>query len=84
MFFVALCGKRLDGARIVGGQRAPPNSWPWQLSLRIRGAHNCGASLISTTWAVTAAHCVKYKNVPYSVMAGKEPKGLESCLNIRS
>ena len=68
--FTGFCGQRPGGARIVGGQTAVPNSWPWQLSLRKGGRHNCGASLISSTWAVTAAHCVRSKNVAYSVMAG--------------
>ncbi|CAH3105561.1 unnamed protein product, partial [Porites lobata] len=70
-FFPTGCGQR-PGVRIIGGSTATPNSWPWQLSLRVMGVHNCGASLISPKWAVTAAHCVDsyYDPHVYSLVAG--------------
>ncbi|CAG2170690.1 unnamed protein product, partial [Oppiella nova] len=42
---------------IVGGGDAVPGANPHQCSLQ-RTSHSCGASIISTNWAVTAAHCI--------------------------
>jgi len=50
--------------RIINGSKAKFGVWPWQVSLRqwnrFKGSylHKCGAALLSTNWAVTAAHCV--------------------------
>lgn len=46
-------------ARIVGGEAASNNVWGWMGSLRQYNSHICGASLLSSEYAVTAAHCVQ-------------------------
>lgn len=75
--FSAGCGKRPISTRVVGGINAEPNSWPWQISLRVKARgklyHICGGSLISPTHVVTAAHCVVQNAAPsrYKVVVGK-------------
>lgn len=45
--------------RIVGGQQAPDDLFPHQVSLQTRwGDHYCGGSVIDSEWVLTAAHCV--------------------------
>ena len=47
---------------IVGGSPAPKGTFPWQLSMQIADniyfwLHWCGAVLVKTNKALTAAHC---------------------------
>jgi len=53
----------LATACVVGGHEANPDDWPGIVSLESqRGRniyHECGASMISPEWALTAAHCVE-------------------------
>ncbi|KAG9466962.1 hypothetical protein GDO78_015823 [Eleutherodactylus coqui] len=41
----------------VGGANSAVGEWPWQVSLQSNGAAQCGGSLISASWVLTAAHC---------------------------
>uniref|UniRef100_S4RN25 Peptidase S1 domain-containing protein n=1 Tax=Petromyzon marinus TaxID=7757 RepID=S4RN25_PETMA len=42
---------------IVGGTEARPGAWPWQAILYYNGKFQCGGSLLSNRWVVSAAHC---------------------------
>ncbi|XP_014715659.1 transmembrane protease serine 11A isoform X1 [Equus asinus] len=56
------CGKRVAPLivnRIMSGEIAAKAAWPWQASLQCNNVHQCGATLISNTWLITAAHCFK-------------------------
>lgn len=55
--FFPVCGITPLNTRIVGGEDAPPGSWPWQVSLQRFGGHFCGGSLINSEWVMSAAHC---------------------------
>lgn len=44
--------------RVVGGEVAPRNGFPYQVALIINNAGFCGGSIISDQWVLTAAHCV--------------------------
>lgn len=50
-------------ACVVGGQEADPADWPGMASIQaLQGRsvyHECGATMISSEWALTAGHCVE-------------------------
>jgi len=64
---------RLRGERIVGGQQAGPQQFPYQVGLRLTIPGNanqgtCGASIVSQTRVITAAHCVDVTSDVHVIM----------------
>ena len=56
-------------SRIVGGKRAKPSEYPWQVGFRSQGKdfHTnifCGGTLIDKRWVVSAAHCFQGESDP--------------------
>ncbi|XP_078405738.1 ovochymase-2-like [Cetorhinus maximus] len=49
--------------RIVGGKESEPGAHPWQVSLKRRKTHYCGGTIISEKWVLTAAHCIRDRNI---------------------
>ncbi|XP_073993625.1 uncharacterized protein isoform X2 [Rhodnius prolixus] len=54
-------------SRIVGGGNAGPGSWPWQAALYKEGEFQCGATLISDSWLLSAGHCFYHAQDDYWV-----------------
>lgn len=46
-------------SRVIAGKFSKDGQWPWQVAMLKRDRFNCGGSLITPEWVVTAAHCVK-------------------------
>ncbi|XP_043946556.1 transmembrane protease serine 9 [Protopterus annectens] len=56
--------------KIAGGYSAARGEWPWQTGLHlIRRGHKCGATLISESWLLSAAHCFDYYRFPRNWVA---------------
>merc|ERR1712106_287438 len=66
------CGQANRGTRIVNGEETEVNEYPWMTGLVSSGGDRvwCGATLISSEWAMTAAHCTE----------GDDPENIEVLL----
>ncbi|KAI8034176.1 hypothetical protein M5D96_013027 [Drosophila gunungcola] len=63
VFFMAVQANNKNDTQIepwiVGGTNAKDGQFPHQISLRLRGEHNCGGVIVSFTHVITAAHWLK-------------------------
>uniref|UniRef100_A0A3B3T8T1 Zgc:100868 n=1 Tax=Paramormyrops kingsleyae TaxID=1676925 RepID=A0A3B3T8T1_9TELE len=71
-----VCGQAPLNTRIVGGENAPPGSWPWQANLlQTFPTYQimCGGSLINSKWVLSAAHCFSSTNTAnWNVYLGRQ------------
>ena len=77
------CGQTNVGinARIVNGENAIPNSWPMIVSLQIDrniSQHNCGGTILTESYILTAAHCVDTDLFEFSLEELKVVAGLHN------
>ncbi|XP_015608824.1 trypsin-1 [Cephus cinctus] len=49
--------------RIIGGTSVTIRDYPYQVSIIYNGAHQCGGSILSNQWILTAAHCVYRRKI---------------------
>ncbi len=57
-FFPFYTGTRDNDVKITGGTTALISDFPWQVFFRAAN-YQCGGSIISENWVVTAAHCTE-------------------------
>jgi len=71
------CGVKGSSNRVVGGTEVVENEYPWLCSLKYRGSHICGMTLLSgpphDTILVGAAHCFSVGDNPsrYTITCGE-------------
>lgn len=65
LLFLVGFGSAFAQSRIVGGTKAPDDSYPWMSAVADRSGGSlfnrqfCGGSLIAPDWVLTAAHCIE-------------------------
>jgi hypothetical protein len=64
---------------IIDGGVADFRNSTHQLSLRVNGVHSCGASLISSTRAVSSAQCTAEPIGVYTVLGGTADRTVTNC-----
>ncbi|XP_059138499.1 chymotrypsinogen 2-like [Physella acuta] len=64
------CGISINAQtqQIVGGTLAPPDAWPWVVSLVGHNGFVCTGTIIERQWVMTAGHC--YIGQRFDVMFG--------------
>ncbi|KRF97473.1 uncharacterized protein Dwil_GK27089 [Drosophila willistoni] len=55
---------------IIGGRFAPLGMFPYHVSVHFDGMFDCGGSLISETFVLTAAHCVQHEKSRITIIGG--------------
>ncbi|XP_043583741.1 trypsin-2-like [Bombus pyrosoma] len=70
-------------SQIIGGSQVDIGQHPHQLSLQTSG-HICGGSIISSNWAITAAHCVGSAPSRYTIRVGSSHKDLGTRYGIKN
>lgn len=67
-----------SNTRIVGGNIAEENQFPHHAIIAKDRVFNCGGSIISTTFILTAAHCVTYGIKRHDVVVGANSRKFDT------
>lgn len=73
LIFANKISKQEANQFIVGGETATPGQFPFMVALNVQfsaGSYLCGASLLNSRWAITAAHCVETGFISCEVILG--------------
>ncbi|KAL7305315.1 hypothetical protein TKK_0002445 [Trichogramma kaykai] len=71
VLLLAAAGSAKFVPRIYGGDSVQIETYPYQVSIQWNNRHNCGGSIISPYWILTAGHCVfEYELAETNVRAG--------------
>jgi len=70
--------------RIYDGVPAKPQEFPWQISIKMptSGDHNCGGTIISDQWLLTAAHCPDTPKIVLGATDFGHPDGKEVTIEV--
>ncbi|GBP88781.1 Trypsin-1 [Eumeta japonica] len=52
---------------VVGGETAPIEDFPYQVSVKVKNKHICGGTIIHEQFILTAAHCTTKHTLLYSL-----------------
>ena len=70
-------------ARIVGGEIADKENWPWVVRILVNDEHVCGGSLVNQEFVLTAAHCFKTERLLLSNVKVSLDGRNHSCRELR-
>lgn len=59
-----------ENSRIIDGTDAVIEIYPYQVILQNQISHDCGGSIISEHWVITAGHCIYDDNEDLRIRAG--------------
>jgi len=74
----------LKQSRIINGEVAPEDRYPYSVSLQDSNGHFCGGTLIGNDVVLTAAHCLAGRGPPTSVNVGSDKVNSGEKINVAS
>lgn len=80
--FPSLAGR---ASEIVGGESVKIEDYPYQVDLRVNDRANCGGTIISERYVLTAGHCaLKYKVEDLNIRVGSTTNGKGTSYKVKN